>query len=305
MERMPDYSLRGEFYNPASVFDAPCSACTWSYARQEDCYYHSNVKLTHANEDRGVWSVGSQLIIKERDHRPPQYEAGNLRFLKEHTNLPVPTCMKDWTENLSHFIVSERLPGVTLDIVWPQLSPDARRRIAKQTADYLVGLRKLHSPRIQSLTGEPVWSTFLFPGRGQDKPHGPFSNDQELWAEFDKGLADVNVPKEARQHLQRMMPAATPYTFTHGELRNVNILVDNGNLTGIISWEKAGYFPVWWEYASASVSIRQEDKEWKNLLREYMPEFKEAKEFWWDFFALSRYPNLQERGQAFFRKMKA
>lgn len=251
--------------------------------------------------DRGVWSIGSQLIIKERSIAPPNYEAGNLRFLKQHTNLPVPTVMKDWSEDSRHFIVNEKLAGQTLNIAWPRLSPDERRRIAKQTADYITELRKLHSPRIQSLTGEPVYSTFLFLA-GPTAPHGPFSSDQELWAELDKAL--VNVPKKARQRLQKMMPAATPYTFTHGDLTNVNIMVDQGNLTGIVDWETGGYFPVWWEFTSASVGLGQEDKEWKTLLQEYMPQFKEAKEFWLDFFSLSRYPKLDSRATAFFENMK-
>ncbi|CAI6087777.1 unnamed protein product [Clonostachys chloroleuca] len=251
--------------------------------------------------DRGVWSVGSQLIIKERSIAPPNYEAGNLRFLKQHTNLPVPTVMKDWSENSRHFIINEKLTGETLNIAWPRLSPDERRRIAKQTADYITELRKLHSPQIQSLTGEPVYSTFLFLA-GPTAPHGPFSSDQELWAELDKAL--VNVPKKARQRLQEMMPVATPYTFTHGDLTNVNIMVDNGNLTGIIDWETGGYFPVWWEFTSASVGLGQEDKDWKTLLQEYMPQFKEAKEFWLDFFSLSRYPKLDSRAIAFFENMK-
>ncbi|CAH0025517.1 unnamed protein product [Clonostachys rhizophaga] len=211
------------------------------------------------------------------------------------------TVIKDWSENSRHFIINEKLTGETLNIAWSRLSPDQRRRIAKQTADYITELRKLHSPRIQSLTGETVYSTFLFLA-GPTAPHGPFSSDQELWAELDKAL--VNVPKKAPQRLQTMMPAATPYTFTHGDLTNVNIMVDKGNLTGIIDWETGGYFPVWWEFTSASVGLGQEDKDWKTLLQEYMPQFKEANEFWLDFFSLSRYPKLDSRATAFFQKIK-
>lgn len=91
------------------------------------------------------------------------------------------------------------------------------------------------------------------------------------------------------------MPPATPYTFTHGDLTNVNIMVEDGNLTGIIDWEAPGYYPVWWEFTSASIGLGQEDYEWKTLLRKYMPDYSEAREFWLDFYALSKYPNLDER----------
>ena len=41
------------------------------------------------------------------------------------------------------------------------------------------------------------------------------------------------------------MPAAAPYTFTYGDLTNVNIIVENGNLAGILDWESSAFFPVW------------------------------------------------------------
>ncbi|KAE8318847.1 thioredoxin-like protein [Aspergillus transmontanensis] len=56
----------------------------------------------------------------------------------------------------------------------------------------------------------------------------------------------------------------------------------DGELIGILDWESAGYFPVWWEYAATSIGFRAEDAEWKALLR----------------VRLSGYPNLNKRGQA-------
>ena len=94
------------------------------------------------------------------------------------------------------------------------------------------------------------------------------------------------------------MPPATPYTFTHSGLASVNIMVENGNLTGIIDWEASGYYPVWWEYTCAGIGLGQEDFEWKTLLRKYMPDYSTAREFWLGFYALSKYPNLDERGLA-------
>lgn len=120
--------------------------------------------------------------------------------------------------------------------------------------------------------------------------------DGELWSEMATALE--HVPETARERLRERMPPATPYTFTHGDLTNVNIMVENGNLTGIIDWEAAGYYPVWWEFACAGIGLGQEDYEWKTLLRKYMPDYSAAREFWLDFYALSKYPNLGKRGMA-------
>ena len=100
------------------------------------------------------------------------------------------------------------------------------------------------------------------------------------------------------------MPPAIPYTFTHGDLANVNIMVQDGNLTGIIDWEASGYFPAWWEFTYAGIGLGQDDQEWKALLRKHMPEYKEASDFWRDYFTLSKYPNLNERGVALLRELE-
>ena len=83
----------------------------------------------------------------------------------------------------------------------------------------------------------------------------------------------------------------------------LNIIVGNGNLAGIIDWEASGYFPVWWEFACAGIGLGQEDQEWKDLLRKHMPAHTAARQFWRDFYAVSRYPNLDERGTALLEEL--
>ncbi|KAL4794363.1 hypothetical protein BDV19DRAFT_390201 [Aspergillus venezuelensis] len=84
------------------------------------------------------------------------------------------------------------------------------------------------------------------------------------------------------------MPPAQPYTFTHGDLTDVNITVENGSLSGIIDWESAAYFPVWWEYAKTSILNSEEDYEWKVLLKKYMPDYEKAREWWGVYYWLCR-----------------
>ncbi|KAL2757919.1 hypothetical protein ACRALDRAFT_207150 [Sodiomyces alcalophilus JCM 7366] len=278
-----------------------CSACSWSNERQDGCRYHSNVKLFYGVSDRGVWSVGNRLVVKERSAAPPNLEAKNVKFLEANTTIPVPTIVEQWTEHDRYFLVARRIPGEPLNVAWPTLERD---RLAKQTADYLDQLRHLTSPRIQSLDGEPVYSAFLFRA-DHGVARGPFSTDDELWAAFEKVLQKRRVPPAACQRLRERMPASTPYTFTHGDLTNVNIMVENGRLTGIIDWEAGGYFPVWWEFVAAGIGLGQEDQEWKDLLRSHMPGHEEAREFWRLLYSLSRYPQLDERATQFLGHVEA
>lgn len=90
------------------------------------------------------------------------------------------------------------------------------------------------------------------------------------------------------------MPPATPYTFTHGDLNIGNIMVKDGNVTGVIDWEASGYFPVWWEFVATAIVNGPEDREWKRLLRKNMDEQPAAEAFWKEYFVLSR--DLQSEG---------
>lgn len=43
--------------------------------------------------------------------------------------------------------------------------------------------------------------------------------------------------------------------MTHGDLSFRNIIVQGEMLTGIVDWETAGWYPDYWEYASAFYSF--------------------------------------------------
>lgn len=44
-------------------------------------------------------------------------------------------------------------------------------------------------------------------------------------------------------------------------------MVKDGELVGILNWEYAAYYPIWYEYVSASWGFTEMDVEWKRLLR--------------------------------------
>ncbi|CEJ53688.1 Putative Function: aphA-6 of A. baumannii phosphorylates [Penicillium brasilianum] len=203
--------------------------------------------------EASVWSLGSKLILKDRGASLPTFEVPNIQFVQEQTSIPVPAIVESWEEDIHTLILMRRIPGEPLSEAWPKLSADEKDRIAKQTAEYLQQLRALQSDKIQSLGGHPFFSNLLFKDKDSETPHGPLASDDDLWNDMEHGLQET-IPEATRIRLRHCMPSATPYTFTHGDLTNVNIIVENGSLAGIIDWEMSGYFLVWWEYVCTSVA---------------------------------------------------
>ncbi|KAI9834373.1 MAG: hypothetical protein M1819_002984 [Sarea resinae] len=196
----------------------------------------------------------------------------------------------------------KRVKGETLEVAWPNMSTADRERVADQTAKALLQLRTFESPRIQNVEGKPVFDSMLFLGGGLETPHGPLSSDDELWKEMETGIS--HVPEKARRNLRLRMPRASPYVLTHGDLTDINIIVNEGNLAGILDWERAAYFPVWWEFAAARIGNSEADAEWKALLREHMPAHTEGQQFWLDYYALRAYPDFRnEQGEKLFPEL--
>ncbi|KAF2191893.1 hypothetical protein K469DRAFT_718953 [Zopfia rhizophila CBS 207.26] len=217
-----------------------CSACGWTTDQQRRCHYVSSVKLFYGADVRGVWSLGSDFILKERPADPPTFEVMNTNYLKTRTTIPIPGVAKDWTDGRKrHFILMDRIEGEDLQSAWPNLSQDAKVRIAEQTAACIQQLRKLQSGKMASLGEASIYSGWLFL-QGSGTPHGPFGSDEELWQSL--LVKPEKLPEKARNAFRKRLPPRTPYTFTHGDLTTVNIIVKDDNLAAIVDWESAGYF---------------------------------------------------------------
>ena len=89
--------------------------------------------------------------------------------------------------------------------------------------------------------------------------------------------------------------------LNHYDLNLGNVMIQDRKVVGILDWEYATFFPIWYEYVSASLGFTDMDVEWKKLLRERLDAHgeahKNAKAFWTDMCNLRQYSNLDEKGQ--------
>ncbi|CAJ2511416.1 Uu.00g070410.m01.CDS01 [Anthostomella pinea] len=224
-------------------------------------------KLFYVCQHVAFWSLGSKVILKDRPYDESNIEADNMRFLKENTTVPVPGVIHDWKEDDgSYHLIQDRIDGESLERVWDSLGPEDHDRIASQAAESLVQLRSLTSDKVQNIKGNRCRNNGLIP-----KNVGllePMSSDDEVWGAMDKSLSHVD--QSLRDRLKEKMPPTAPFTFTHGDLSIVNIMVKDGNFAGLIDLEYSAYFPSWWEYTRNAIWFGYEDRDWKDMLCKHM-----------------------------------
>lgn len=144
-------------------------------------------------------------------------EAAALRFLKEHTSIPVPTVYETTTNS----ITMELIDGSTLEDAWKDLSDAEAAAVAEQLRDYLTQLRNLQGSTVGSFDGGPALDSRIFSNEG-----GPSPTVSE---DIDFVLSDPprNWPGAAPMHniVRSQMRTDYDVVFTHGDLKGVNILV--------------------------------------------------------------------------------
>ncbi|KAI1330582.1 kinase-like domain-containing protein [Xylariaceae sp. FL0255] len=247
----------------------PCAGCGW--APYENARwgrdYRSHHKLSSVSLDTAVRSLGGELIMKDRPFDDNDKEAKNLQFVRDMTTIPVPIVVGEWTEaDGTYHILQEKMKGDTLEQVWPSLSDEARENIAKEVTEYVLQLRTLISDRIANLDGGECPNNEFIP---IEITLPIMHNDNQVWSVMAETFPEC-TSEGMKEKLRWAMPATGPYTFSHGNLAAENIMVKDGHVIGLVNWEDAGYYPVWWEYARNEIAHSFEDRDWKELLCKHM-----------------------------------
>ncbi|KAM5483392.1 hypothetical protein MaudMau93_006357 [Microsporum audouinii] len=295
---LKQYSIQMENVD-ATEKKPECPNCGW--ADPPSSLYKSRIKLFYEVSNRGLWHIGSDMILKEDPFdKWNTSEVANIQFIKENTKIPIPAVVKEWVQSDNqHYLLMERAPGETLEKLYPTLSLSDKERIADQVAEIVHQLRPLQSPQIGGLGGTPLHNGWIF--MNNMEPTGPFSSDDELWGYMKVRLA--KLPEKAVVNLRKRMPSCKPYTWTHGHLEPGNIVIKDGNVSAILDWEFCGYFPVWWEYVTSGTGSPL-DAEWLELCRDKVRDaYPEAMMFFRDLDNLRFYPHLDKQGKKTLKRL--
>lgn len=222
-------------------------------------------EVLHTFHNRKIVRISEDLVVKKaKDLRV--HEASNLRFIAGNTTIPVPKVHDvRWEDGKVVGIVVDYMPGKQLEAVWDTLSPDQKQSIAEQLRGYIGQMRKLKGDYIGAVDRGTVSM-----GKWMSIQGGPFDSEREFneWI-LDDLSSGISAP--LRHYAKSALTDGHEIVFTHADFSSRNILVDeNCQVTAILDWEFAGWYPEWWEYFTAYVNF-QRGKGWDHYLCYILP----------------------------------
>lgn len=227
--------------------------------------------LASSISSRKVIRVGS--VVAKLARNLDLTEAENLKFIREHTDIPVPKVLNCYKKDGIGYILMDFIEGEMLNNAWPKLSPEAKNTILTELSDYIRQMRQIPARPdnmivIGSVTGGPaVDQRSMGPIKG-----GPFKSEEEFndW-QLDQLLP--GIPLSNRDMYHAMQKADHAIVFSHGDLGFHNVLVQNGHVVAIIDWESAGWMPEHWDYCKSAWHISGSDDLYLALKRLYEKQY--------------------------------
>jgi len=152
-------------------------------------------------------------------------------------------------------LVMSKIRGVALDSVWEELDSESRKAVVESLAVHVRRYRALGGGGPRSADGGECIDARRHARRG-----GPFENEDQ----FNDFLSSGEAHTRARpliKLLRTLMRNDHRLVFTHSDLSPRNIMIEGLEVSGVLDWEFAGWYPEYWEYAKAVMSVPLET-EW-------------------------------------------
>ncbi|KAI9823442.1 MAG: hypothetical protein M1832_002453 [Thelocarpon impressellum] len=193
-----------------------------------------------------------------------------MRFVAQHTSIPVPKVHCAFRRGGMTYIVMDRIDGEMLGRGWVFRTPESKAAILSQLKEMVAEMRRIPCPEGQGVAN--VDGGTLYDGRiaGTSLRFGPFRTIQEFHRHLRSGFAaHPDNPPEIRDLIsQHEGPWPSP-CFTHADLSSMNVLVRGDKVVGIIDWETAGWYPSYWEYATAW-NVNPQNEFWQEEIDKFL-----------------------------------
>lgn len=193
---------------------------------------------------------------------------GKAQQLAESLGLPVPHihCIEPLEDGYS--ITMDYVPGERLDKVWETMSLDEKHSLCAQLKTVLTTMH--------ACTDNPTGTIGSCDGTMvQDLRRYSTYTSEALpdEAAFNAFLLDLikATPQPLAAELGRRLSTDHQIVFTHADLAQHNIIMQDKKLAAIIDWQFSGWYPEWWEYIKFFERFAV-GKDWKDMAHEIFPQ---------------------------------
>ncbi|KAB8266002.1 kinase-like protein [Aspergillus pseudonomiae] len=182
-------------------------------------------------------------------------EATNMMFVEQNTDTPVPKIFACYSYGPINRDIKDY--GSLFDIYI----------FMSYVEEYFHQLRQLrHENYIGSADFGPVTDPILETYSNK----GPFDSEES----FNNAIIEAYQLKAPKRHFKSFLVGMLSQkryqiVFTHGDLRPQNVIVNHGNISGIVDWEFSGWYPEFWAFSKA-LYVWKWQNDWTNYLIQFL-----------------------------------
>lgn len=171
-------------------------------------------------------------------------------------------------------MLSDLVPGEPLYDIWDDLSDAEKSSMVTQLREQITHMRACTQPFIGRVNNKPTRNVY---DRLPTTYFGPFPSEEAFdnWCveRVPGGFFGLSHKKWPRRLEKERRKSSEKFVPTHGDLSPRNIMVKDGKITGIVDWERSGFFPEYAEYAFAMKlchKFQANEKWWVPILKEVL-----------------------------------
>ncbi|KAF1918234.1 kinase-like domain-containing protein [Ampelomyces quisqualis] len=244
--------------------NATCSLC----ALLSNPYEMEDGIILHRTSECRILLYPDLTVVKIGRRVTPD-EPAALELAAE-LGLPVPQVHKAGTGSVDGeaYIRMDYVQGERLDSVWPSMTEEEKVGICGQLRGILTNMRSL--PWRTALIGSCLGRAARDCRQYTDYSDGPYGDEETFNTSFYFDLVKT-IPVPIRAALYQQLRNDHRIVFSHGDLAQHNILVKEGQITGLLDWEYSGWYPEHWDYIKF-FERPCKYRDWKDRAKEIFPQ---------------------------------
>lgn len=245
----PQYMQEGAHYIKVGTVMFPCSATPDPSSLPPE---QEVITVRSKQMGRTVLEHDFSYISKS-GHGVRYAESEAMRMVHKNTAVPVPEVLFTQFRPGHGTIGMALIQGVSLEKKWNTLNEQSKMSVCLQVWNIISQIRAIPRPpelddnlfqcaADGSLTKDPLLEDLGDPAR-------PLTSDTDLRTRIFERYVHFGGCQYKHQ-LPDILPRSDCSVFTHADIAPRNIMVDEqNNVTGLLDWESAGWYPDYWEYA--------------------------------------------------------